>query len=65
VDVPAAVDATLGAGRALRCVQHAGDVVYVPDGWGHGVFNHGGQGHFLAGVLFPFGMAHNLLLSNV
>ena len=26
---------------ALRCVQHAGELIYVPSGWGHAVVNHG------------------------
>lgn len=25
---------------ALRCVQHAGEIMYVPRGWGHAVVNH-------------------------
>ena len=25
--------------RAIECVQRAGDVLYVPRGWGHGVLN--------------------------
>jgi hypothetical protein len=23
----------------LRCIQHAGDVIFVPSGWAHGVLN--------------------------
>ena len=34
----AATNGTAGE-TILRCVQHAGDLVYVPDGWGHGVLN--------------------------
>ena len=26
---------------AMRCVQRAGDLLYVPDGWAHGVLNLG------------------------
>lgn len=26
-------------GEALSCVQHSGDILYVPDGWGHGILN--------------------------
>jgi hypothetical protein len=31
--------APLEEGLAFRCVQEAGDVIYVPDSWGHGVLN--------------------------
>jgi hypothetical protein len=29
----------VGDGDALRCVQEAGDVIFVPDSWGHAVLN--------------------------
>ena len=29
----------VGDGEAFRCVQEAGDVIFVPDSWGHAVLN--------------------------
>ena len=31
--------ADIAPAPALRCVQRAGDLIFVPDGWGHGVLN--------------------------
>jgi oxalate decarboxylase/phosphoglucose isomerase-like protein (cupin superfamily) len=27
--------------KTIKCVQHPGEAIYVPSGWGHAVRNHG------------------------
>jgi oxalate decarboxylase/phosphoglucose isomerase-like protein (cupin superfamily) len=41
VQVPLEAASRNQSGSVFRCVQHPGDLIYVPDGWGHGVLNLG------------------------
>ena len=43
--------------RALECVQNAGDAIFVPSGWGHGVLY---EGETLGiGVLYTGGIVNS------
>jgi ribosomal protein L16 Arg81 hydroxylase len=43
----------------LQCVQHAGEVVYVPTGWWHGILNLCDS----VGVAFEVGIERSVLLT--